>query len=101
MRDRTICPLTTDWQETFVDTMRLAEERGCCVTMRGLIKDAEADVTTYGDAILVTDYEAFKKRAEEAFAYEEAHGKYSLLKLDHPSNVRLIEEGILKLPEAA
>jgi hypothetical protein len=101
MIDRTIYPLPENWQEIFVKTFQLAEERGSCVTMRGLIKNADEEIMDCGDADLITQWLAFKEQAQAAFAHEEVYGRMSLLKRDHPLNVRLITEGRIRLPETA
>lgn len=99
--DRTIYPLPENWKEIFVKTFELAEERGSCVTMRGLIRNADEEIMDCGDADLIAQWLVFKERAQVAFAHEEVHGRMSLLKRDHPLNVRLIAEGRIRFREAA
>lgn len=99
--DRTLYPLPENWKEIFVRTFQLAEERGSCSTMRGLIEDADEEIMSCSDNELIASWLDFKNRAQSAFAYEDTNGKLSFLNRDHPMNIRLIKAGLLGSPANA
>ena len=82
MIDRAIYPLPENWKEIFVKTFQLAEQRGNCATMRGLIKNADEEIMASGEAEIIAQWLAFKNRAKVSFAHEESHSKKSALKQD-------------------
>lgn len=76
-----------------LDAMRADEERGAYPELAVHIQLYEATILGHGDEAIKEAYKAIKARIEAGFEYEKAHGKWSLLKRDHPYAVELEKYG--------
>lgn len=79
---------------TFVlDAMRADEERRAYPELAVHIRLYEATILEHGDEAIKGAYKAIKARIEAGFEYEKIHGKWSLLKRDHPYTIELEKYG--------
>lgn len=84
------------WEELLIERLGFAEETGSCATQKHLISAFAEKVRLDGSETLKLRFFEFKGRVENNIAYEQTHGRQSLLKKDHPFNVRLLEMGLSK-----
>lgn len=82
------------WEELLIERLDLAEETGSCATQKHLVSAFARKVSLDGSEALQLRFSEFKVRVQSNLAYEEKHGRQSLLKKDHPFNVRLLEMGL-------
>ncbi len=76
-----------------LDAMRADEERGAYPELAVHIGLYEAAILEHGDEPIKAAYKAIKARIETGFEHEKTHGKWSLLKRDHPYTVELEKYG--------
>ncbi|RDL48442.1 hypothetical protein BLJAPNOD_04718 [Ensifer sp. M14] len=72
-----------------LDSMRADEERGAYPQLAVHIELYEKLILEEGNDELKAAYLALKARIAAGFEYERKHGKWSLLKSDHPLTLKL------------
>lgn len=82
-----------------LDAMRADEGRGAYPELAVHIRLYEAAILEHPDEAIKEAYKAIKARLEAGFEYEKIHGKWSLLKRDHPYTIELEKYGFR--PKAA
>jgi len=82
---------------TVLEAMLIAEERGSYSVLKSFIDDFGGRLRKSSDAKIATAYRDLEIRAEKAFEHEARHGRRSLMKWDHPVNVRWVKLGLIKL----
>lgn len=90
--------LPPEHQETVLDAMQLAFDRGSVPCLRSFIDDYESAFLSSPSPQVRERYTVLVDAAREGFAHEEIHGRYSLLKLDHPVNLLFVAQGIVEDP---
>ncbi|MDS7595489.1 hypothetical protein [Agrobacterium tumefaciens] len=77
-----------------IERLGFAEETGSCATQKHLISAFTEKVRLDGSEALKLRFSEFKGRVENNLAYEQTHGRQSMLKKEHPFNVKLLEMGL-------
>lgn len=72
-----------------LNAMRADEERGAYPQVAVHIELYETAILDEGEGEVKTAYLAIEARVAAGFEYERKHGKWSLLKQDHPLTVKL------------
>lgn len=85
--------------ESVLDTIHLALETASFPAFKRLINDYGHAFLSAPDKALTKRYLAMVDEAAPGVAYEEAHGRFSLLNLDHPFNRLLVSQGVLRPDE--
>lgn len=85
-------------QESVLDAMDLALDRGSIPCLCAFIRDYGRDFLSNPDVNVRERFNALQAAGDSGTAYEEVHGRYALLKLDHPFNRELVAKGIFELP---
>ena len=79
--------------------MKLSEERGAYHVLATRFRENDTEIQATATPEELIEYQQLKDRAAPAFAFEQAHGHGSLLRMDHPLNRELISTGVMKLSQ--
>lgn len=85
-------------QESVLDAMELALDRGAFPCLRSFIDDYGRDFLDNPSTSIRERFSALQVASDEGTAYENVYGRYSLLKIDHPFNRELAAKGIVETP---
>ncbi|MGO6855384.1 hypothetical protein ACCS68_33975 [Rhizobium beringeri] len=85
-------------QESVLDAMDLALERGSFPCLRSFIEDYGRDFLENPSASVRRRFIALQVAGDTGAEYENVHGRYSLLKVEHPFNRELVAKGIVEMP---
>lgn len=80
-----------------LEAMLIAEERGSYSVLKSFMSRLGEMLSTSPDDEVRRAYLELAHRADGAFKYEAEHGFRSLMKWDHPVNVRWVKLGLIKL----
>ncbi|WP_222387635.1 hypothetical protein [Rhizobium leguminosarum] len=85
-------------QESVLDAMDLALDRGSFPCLQSFIEDYGRDFLENPSASVRERFIALQVAGDKGAEYENVHGRYSLLKVDHPFNRELVAKGIVEMP---
>ncbi|MDX8470151.1 hypothetical protein RFM26_31210 [Mesorhizobium sp. VK23B] len=84
---------------TVLEAMLFAEERGSYSVLKSFMSDCGSKLRNSSDPVVQAAYCELEGWAEKAFEHEAKHGRQSLMKWDHPTNVEWVRIGLIKLSE--
>lgn len=90
--------LAPERHEMVLEAMELAFQRGSFPCLRSFIEDYGNDVLASTSQTVRDRFRVLQHAADEGTAHEHVHGRYSLLKVDHPFNRSLVAIGIVEDP---
>lgn len=80
-----------------LDAMQLALETGSYPAIQRFITDYEHALISAEDEVVVERFQSIVKNAAAGLSYEKVHGRFSLLKLDHPFNQLFMSQGVFSI----
>jgi hypothetical protein len=80
-----------------LEAMLFAEERGSYSVLKSFMDDFGDRLLKASDAKISAAYRDLETRAGKAFEHEAEHGRRSLMKWDHPVNIKWVKLGLIKL----
>lgn len=83
-----------------LSAMLLSEERGSYAVLASFMSRLGARLAESPDENVRSAYRELANRAETAFAYEAEHGRRSLMRWDHPTNIEWVKNGLISLSES-
>jgi hypothetical protein len=76
---------------TYIQVAKIFEDTGNCSGLGWAIQNFSWAIHRYGSTEEKAELAKLRVRFGEWYAYEKEHGKGSLLKKDHPENIRFAE----------